>query len=127
MHRPVLPSFAFRVDDTDSSVVIAGDTVPCAGLDELCTEADVLVHTVVRRDLIEQIGLPRLVDVLDYHSSVADAAQTASRNGVGTLVLNHLVPAPAPGSEQEWIDQAAAHFNGNVLMATDLLTLDVSG
>jgi ribonuclease Z len=126
-HRPVLPSIAFRIDDGNSSVVIAGDTVPCNGLDELCSEADVLVHTVVRRDLIEQIGLPRLMDVLDYHSSVADVAQTASRNGVRTLVLNHLVQAPAPGSEQEWIDQAAAHFKGSVRVAMDLLTLDVSG
>ena len=125
-HRRVVPTVAFRIDDGIRSVVIAGDTVPCAGLDELSSEADVLVHTVVRRDLIEQIGLPRLMDVLDYHSSVADAGKTAARNGVRTLVLSHLVPAPAPGTEQEWIDQAAAYFEGDVLMATDLLTLDVT-
>jgi ribonuclease Z len=106
-------------------VVISGDTVPCAGLDELCREADMLVHTVVRRDLIEAFGLPRLLDVLDYHSSVPDAAQTAARNGVGRLVLTHLVPAPAPGSEAEWLGQAAEHFGGEVVMASDLLTLDL--
>jgi ribonuclease Z len=106
-------------------VVIAGDTVPCAGLDELCAGADVLVHTTVRRDLIEQVGLPRLNDVLDYHSSVADVARTAARNGVRSLILTHLVPTPEPGSEQEWIDQAKAHFDGEVVLATDLLTLDV--
>jgi ribonuclease Z len=125
-HAPVRPTVGYRVDDGSSSVVIAGDTVPCAGLDELCSGADMLVHTVVRRDLIEMIGLPRLTDVLDYHSSVPDAAQTAARNGVGTLVLTHLVPAPAPGAEQEWIDQAAAHFSGRVVVASDLLTLDVA-
>jgi ribonuclease Z len=106
--------------------VIAGDTVPCAGLDELCAGVDVLVHTVVRRDLIEAIGVRRLSDVLDYHSSVADAAQTAARNGVHTLVLTHLVPAPAHGTEQEWLDQASPHFEGNTVLATDLLTLDVT-
>jgi ribonuclease Z len=126
-HTPVRPTVGFRVDDGDRSVVIAGDTVPCAGLDELCVGADVLVQTVVRRDLIEQIGLPRLTDVLDYHSSVPDAAQTAARSGVHTLVLTHLVPAPAPGTEQEWLDQATAHFTGRVVLATDLLTLDVTG
>jgi ribonuclease Z len=125
-HAPVRPTVGYRVDDGSSSVVIAGDTVPCAGLDQLCSGADLLVHTVVRRDLIEMIGLPRLTDVLDYHSSVPDAAQTAERNGVGTLVLTHLVPAPAPGAEQEWIDQAAAHFGGRIVVASDLLTLEVS-
>jgi ribonuclease Z len=125
-HAPVRPTVGFRIDEGERSVVIAGDTVPCAGLDELCAGADVLVHTVVRRDLIELVALPRLTDVLDYHSSVPDAAQSAARNGVHTLVLTHLVPAPAPGTEQEWLDQASAHFKGKVMLATDLLTLDVT-
>jgi ribonuclease Z len=125
-HAPVRPTVGYRIDDGDRSVVIAGDTVPCPGLDELCVDADVLVHTVVRRDLIELIGLPRLQDVLDYHSSVPDAAQTAARGGVRTLVLTHLVPAPAPGAEQEWIDQAAPHFQGQVIVAADLTTVEVT-
>jgi ribonuclease Z len=124
-HAPVRPTVGYRVDDGAHSVVIAGDTVPCAGLDTLSAGADVLVHTVVRRDLIEAFGLPRLMDVLDYHSSVPDAAQTASRNGVGTLLLTHLVPAPAPGTEPEWLAQAQAHFDGPVVLATDLLTMDL--
>jgi ribonuclease Z len=77
-HAPVPPTVAFRIDDGSESVVIAGDTVPCPGLDELCSGADVLVHTVVRRDLIEGIGLPRLTDVLDYHSSVPGSPAFAS-------------------------------------------------
>jgi ribonuclease Z len=125
-HSPVRPTVGYRIEEGERSVVIAGDTVPCAGLDGLCAGADVLVHTVVRRDLIEMVGLPRLTDVLDYHSSVADAAQTAARNDVHTLLLTHLVPAPAPGTEQEWIDQAAEHFSGEVILATDLLNVDVT-
>ena len=125
-HAPVRPTVGYRIDEGERSVVIAGDTVPCAGLDELCGATDVLVHTVVRRDLIEHFGLPRLTDVLDYHSSVPDAARTTQRGAVRTLVLTHLVPAPVVGLEQEWIDQATAHFNGEVVLATDLLTLDVT-
>jgi ribonuclease Z len=124
-HAPVRPTVGFRIDEGGRSVVIAGDTVPCSGLDELCGGADVLVHTVIRRDLIEQFGLPRLTDVLDYHSSVPDAAQTAARNGVHTLVLTHLVPSPAPGTEHEWVEQAAAHFDGQVIVAADLTTVEM--
>jgi ribonuclease Z len=126
-HAPVRPTVGYRVEEDDRSVVIAGDTVPCPGLDELCLGADVLVHTVVRRDVIEQIGLPRLLDVLDYHSSVEDAARTAARNRVGTLVLNHLVPAPAPGAEGEWVERAASHFDGEIVVASDLATVAVGG
>jgi ribonuclease Z len=124
-HAPVRPTVGFRVEEDGRSVVIAGDTVPCQGLDELCAGADMLVHTVTRPDLIRAIGLPRFVDVLDYHSSVEDAAKTAARGGVGTLVLTHLVPAPEPGTEDEWVAMAAAHFDGTVVVAHDLLSLDV--
>ena len=106
-------------------MVLAGDTVPCAGLDELCAGADVLVHTVVRRDLIEAIGVPRLLDVLDYHSAVQDAARTAARAGVGTLVLTHLVPPPPPGTEGEWRAQAEECYDGEVLVAADLTRVAV--
>jgi len=40
-------------------------------------------------------------------------------------VLTHLVPAPAPGTEQEWLDQAAAEFDGEVVLATDLAIIDI--
>jgi ribonuclease Z len=124
-HAPVRPTVGYRVDDDGRSVVLAGDTVPCPGLDDLCRDADVLVHTVVRPDLIAPLGLPRLTDVLDYHSSVQDAAGTADRNGVGTLVLSHLVPAPGPDNEDEWVALASEIFRGSVVVASDLLTLDV--
>jgi len=124
-HAPVRPTVGFRVEDGARSVVIAGDTVPCDGLDELCAGADMLVHTVARPDLIRALGLPRFLDVLDYHSSVEDAARTAARNGVGTLVLTHLIPAPEPGTEPEWTTEARGHFDGTVIVAHDLLTLDV--
>lgn len=124
-HAPVRPTVGYRIEDGGRSVVLAGDTVPCAGLDELCRDADVLVHTVVRRDIIEALGVPRLNDILDYHSDIEGAAQTAQRNGVRTLVLTHLVPAPAPGTEHEWIDRARAHFDGEVVLSSDLTVVDV--
>lgn len=124
-HAPVRPTIGYRVDQGEHSVVIAGDTVPCAGLDTLCHDADMLIHTVVRQDLIESIGLPRLSDVLDYHSSVEDAATTVARGGVRTLVLTHLVPPPAPGTEKQWLELASNHFDGEVVLATDLATLDL--
>lgn len=124
-HAPVRPTLGYRVDDGGASVVIAGDTVPCSGLDELCAGADVLVHTVIRRDLLEPLNIPRLNDVFDYHSTVEDAARTASRGGVGTLVLTHLVPAPRPEAEHEWSERAQAHFDGEIVVARDLTSVEV--
>jgi ribonuclease Z len=122
-HRPVEPSIAFRIEHEGRAVVLAGDTVPCAGLDRLCAGAEALVHTVIRADLVAAVGLPRLHDILDYHSSVEQAAQTAERAGVGTLVLTHYVPALVPGSEDAWRAVAAAHFSGRIELGDDLHTV----
>ena len=124
-HKPVHPSTGFRFDHGGASVVVAGDTVPCAGLDRLCGGAGALVHTAIRKDIISAIGIQRLVDTLDYHSSVEEAAQTASRNGVGTLVLTHYVPAFPPGGGEDWRALAATHFSGRIELGDDLLRVDV--
>jgi len=124
-HRPVEPTIAFRITHDHSSAVLAGDTVPCQTLDELASGADALVHTVIRKDLVEQMPAQRIRDILDYHSSVEQAAATAARAGVGTLVLTHYVPPLLPGQEDQWRAQASAVFDGRVELGDDLLQVSV--
>jgi ribonuclease Z len=119
-HRPVAPSLAYRVEHDGRRVVVAGDTVPCEGLDALCEGADVYCQTVLRDDLVRRVPFARFVDTIDYHSTVAQAAQTAARSGVRTLVLTHQIPTPLPGSADEWIGIAREHFDGEIVFAEDL-------
>ena len=124
-HRPVEPTIAFRIEHGGASVVLAGDTVPCSSLDELARGANALVHTVIRKDLVEQMPAQRIRDILDYHSSVEQAAATAARAGVGTLVLTHYVPPLIPGQEDQWRALAAGEFDGRVELGNDLLRVSV--
>jgi len=128
-HRPVAPTVGYRVEHEGRVLVLAGDTVPCDGLDRLLEGAHTYVQTVVRDDIIRQFPMQRFVDVCDYHSSVVQAAQTARRAGVERLVLTHMVPAPPPQSvgpgADEWIAMAAEHFDGEVLAPDDLGGIDV--
>jgi ribonuclease Z len=120
LHMPVKDTVGFRVEHDGKAVVIGGDSVPCDGLDELCAGADVYVQTVLRRPIIEQIPAQRLREILNYHSSTEDAAQTAARGGVRTLVYTHMMPGPVPGTEQDWINDAKPHFDGEVILGEDL-------
>ncbi len=126
-HRPVEPSLAYRFERDGQAIVVAGDTVPCPGLDAICAGADAYIQTVLRPDLVRLVPVQRFVDTIDYHSSVEQAAQTAARCGVGTLVLTHQVPTPAPGSADEWISIARAHFAGKVVFGDDLTEIAVDG
>ena len=125
-HKPVHPTVGYRIEAEGSSIVLAGDTVPCEGLDELCSGADVYVQTVIRDDLIKQLPVKRLLDVLNYHSTVEDAARTATKAGVKTLVLNHCVPAPATQEDiDQWIQMASEHFDGEIILPSDLETINL--
>ncbi|MGZ4511262.1 MAG: ribonuclease Z, partial [Mycobacterium sp.] len=126
-HRPVAPTIGFRIDYGTASVVLAGDTVPCAGLDELAAGAGALVHTVIRKDIVGNIPQQRLQDICDYHSSVEEAAATAARAGVGTLVMTHYVPALVPGQEEQWRALAASEFGGRIELGDDLHHVEVDG
>jgi ribonuclease Z len=124
-HRPVAPTIGFRIEFGGASVVLAGDTVPCASLDELSAGADALVHTVIRKDILAHVPQQRIKDVCDYHSSVQEATATAARAGVGTLVMTHYVPAIAPGQEEQWRALAAAEFGGRIELGDDLHRVEV--
>lgn len=131
-HRPVDPTIAFRFDYQESSVVVAGDTVPCTDLDQLCNGAKALVHTAIRKDIIETLPLQRAKDILNYHSSVEEAAETAQRAGMEMLILTHYVPGIPPAENefhelvvQQWRDRAAENFSGKVEIGDDLLKISL--
>ncbi len=129
-HRPVDPSIGYRIEHDGKVAALAGDTIPCPGLDDLCQNADVYVQTVIRDDQVKQLAslLPnsqRFLDILDYHSTVSQAGQTAARNNVRTLMLTHCVPAVQPGQEDDWIGAAREHFSGNIVLGPDLTFAEV--
>jgi ribonuclease Z len=128
-HRPVAPTIGFRFSHDNAVAALAGDTIPCDGLYEMCRDADFYVQTVLREDLVRTFAplVPtgeRFLDILDYHSTVQQAAQTATKCNVKTLVLTHFVPAIQPGQEDEWRAMAAEHFSGEIIVGPDLTSVE---
>ncbi len=121
-HKPVHPTIGFRIEYDGAAVAIVGDTLPCEGVDRLCADTSIYVQTVIREAAVRSVPSARLQDILDYHSTNVQAGATAARNRVGTLVLTHMVPAPPLGAAQVWIDEAAAEFDGTIVVGADLDT-----
>ena len=124
-HAPVHPTIGFRFEHDGSVAALVGDTLPCEGVDQLAADADVYVQTVLRRDIVEQLPGEMAQDILEYHSSVDDAARTAARVGARRLAMTHMVPAPEPEQYPEWISRAAQHFDGEIVIGDDLTTITV--
>ena len=119
-HSPVRPTLGYRLTHGRAVSAIAGDTVPCAGLDAICAGAGAYVQTVIREDLVRMMPSRRLQDILDYHSTVRQAAETAQKAGVRTLVMTHYVPPLLPGQEDVWRGMATEHFSGEIVLGDDL-------
>lgn len=129
-HPPVVPAFAFRFDGPDRSIVISGDTTFSDDLIRLAEGADVLVHEALYVPAVDRLvarvgSAVRLREhLIASHTAVEDCGRVAAAAGVGTLVLSHLVPADDPSvTDQMWLDAAAAHFEGHIVVGKDLMEI----
>ena len=129
-HPPITPSFAYRFDATDRSIVISGDTTPSDNLVKIARGADVLVHSVLYVPALDRLvaRVPNATalraSIMANQTSAEDAGRVAQAAGVRTLVLSHFVPADDPEvTDQMWIDAARTHFHGSVIVGKDLLEI----
>jgi ribonuclease BN (tRNA processing enzyme) len=129
-HPPVVPSFGYRFDAADRSIVISGDTKPSENLIELARGADVLVHEALYPAGVDRLvaGVPNALSlqqsILSHHTTAEDAGRVAKAAGVKTLVLSHFVPPDdATITDRMWIDAARKHFDGKIIVGKDLLEI----
>ncbi|MFN3970405.1 MAG: MBL fold metallo-hydrolase [Gemmobacter sp.] len=124
-HPPLEQCFALRFD-ARVSVTFSGDTAYFPPLAEFAAGSALLVHEAMLPEGIEAvIAKTGLGDKLRRHlnashSTVEEAARIARAAGVGRLVLNHLIPVDDPAfGEGDWLDRAAAEWDGPVTVGRD--------
>jgi ribonuclease BN (tRNA processing enzyme) len=128
-HASVFPSFAFRFDTNDGSVVFSGDTGPNENLIRMAQGADVLVHEVIDPAYIH-LMFPEPSDMAQAvihhletsHTPIPQVGGVAEAAGVKTLVLNHIVPGNAPIAH---LQQAGQGFSGSLVIGQDLMQIGV--
>ncbi|MEN3314925.1 MAG: hypothetical protein V7605_1159 [Acidimicrobiaceae bacterium] len=131
-HAPVFPAFAFRFDTDSGSIVISGDTAPCANLTTLATGADILVHEVfddsadvewTPGDVHRHRELRQREHLVNSHTPVSAIAKVAAEAGVGRLVLTHFVPGEDVLPDEHWLQRIGPDFDGEVVVGRDLAEL----
>tara|TARA_Y100000996_G_C22543979_1_gene651085 strand:+ start:291 stop:1349 length:1059 start_codon:yes stop_codon:yes gene_type:complete len=104
-HSPIDPSYAFKVEYKDRSMVISGDTVALDVMVEYSKGVDVLLHDALAKPLIQtmekvadesdnKVLSKVLFDIQDYHATTVEVAEIAKKANVNLLVYYHLIPAP---------------------------------
>lgn len=122
-HRPVKDAFGYRFDSGGHSIVISGDTRPTENLIRYAKGADVLVLEAYLPEHFDRVDTPAVAAKLkSYHTSAEEAGEIATRAGVRTLVLTHLIPANA---EETFRERAGRKFKGEIVVGKDLLRIAV--
>jgi ribonuclease BN (tRNA processing enzyme) len=128
-HPPVTPSFAYRFDTPDRSIVFSGDTNVSENVIRLAQGADVLVHEVMYAPAIERLlaGDPDASRLREHliasHSTPDDVGRVAAQANVKTLVLSHFVPGDAELPDDAWTAGARQHFKGRIIVGSDLMEI----
>ena len=107
--------------ETGRSVVYCTDTIYCETAVALAADADVLIHEATFAGPDEQLARVSL------HSTATMAARVAAEARVKQLILTHISPRYAPGSDLDTNDllrEASAIFP-NTILAHDFLRIDV--
>ena len=116
-HAPVEPAVGYRFKYKERSLLITGDTIEMDNIREFAKGVDLLVHEALAPNLVMQMNAAAkkngnkvlekvTIDILDYHASPMQAAQTAKDANVGHLLYYHIVPPMVlPG-------QASLYLNG---------------
>ncbi len=130
-HHPVEPAVGYRFDYKGRAACISGDTAKSANLERVCKGVDVLVHDALASHMVakmtaalEATGQSNTAqitrDILDYHATPAEAAESAKAAGASMLVLSHLVP-PLPSSffYPAFLDDAPDKFDGPIIVGED--------
>jgi len=128
-HPPVFPSYAYRFDTDDGSIVLSGDTAPCANLIALARGADVLVHEVFADDIPARAreegegweARQREHHLRTAHTPLSEVGGVAAEAGVRRLVLTHFIPGDDALADEHWTRGVAGGFAGEVIVGRDLL------
>lgn len=127
-HAPVFPAFAYRFDTDAGSIVLSGDTAPCANLVELARGADVLVHEVFddsadADDADDWEAHRRHHHMVTSHTPLTEVGLVAAEAGVRRLVLTHFIPGDDTLPDEHWVKGVGGGFDGEVVAGRDLLEL----
>lgn len=102
-HRPVAPAVGYRFSYKGRSLLITGDTIKSANIIEFAKGVDLLVHEALAPNIVKMMNkaateagntiIAKIThDILDYHASPVEAAETAKAANVGHLLYYHIVP-----------------------------------
>jgi ribonuclease BN (tRNA processing enzyme) len=118
VHR--VPTVAVRVSHGGKTLAFSADSVPCESLVACAGDADLFICDGF---VAESDGAPMIALAHDLmHPTAREAAEIATRAGVGVLALVHLLRLSDPG---RILEEASGIFRGPCTVPDDCQTYEL--
>jgi len=120
LHQPgQIEPYAFRLETDEGTLVYSGDTGPCEAIEELAQGADMLIHMCYFIS-----GSFLKPDQKLTSSGHLEAARTAAKAGVKTLIATHFTPQlDALGVKEKCLGEMREVFDGRIIWGKDLMEI----
>ena len=131
-HPPITDNFAYKFETPDGTVVFSSDTSYNPKLAEFARGADVLIHEALYEPAVDRLvlktknGATLKKHLMESHTMTDDVGRVAAAAGVKVLVLSHFVPGDDPlVTDDNWTEGVKKHFTGKIIVAKDLMELNL--
>lgn len=139
----ILHCFGFRIEAAGKVIAFSGDTKPCASMERLAQDADLLIHECTFPE--EALEFRRRTNIGTYaHTSPTELGRLAARAGVKSVVATHFghfdttspvvkhylakhmpIDLVGPAFMESVVRDVRKHYSGPLAMAHDLMRIDL--
>ncbi|MBN1104006.1 MAG: MBL fold metallo-hydrolase [Deltaproteobacteria bacterium] len=122
-HRPIQPSYGYRIDYRGRSVVLSGDTRFCENLIRHAKGADLLVHNVGAARPEDLQVSERYRRIMALHSHPEETGEVFARVNPGLAVYTHMVLFKV--GREEIIERTRKTYAGPLVIGEDLMAFEI--
>ncbi|MBT3382711.1 MAG: MBL fold metallo-hydrolase [Prolixibacteraceae bacterium] len=115
-------AYGFRFTTPDKTIVISGDTRPCANIQKYSEGADILIHEVysysgwnIKNEFWKKYHAAN-------HTSTYELGELAAKTNPGKIVLYHLLFWGA--SQEDLLKEISEKYDGEVIVGRDLMVIE---
>jgi ribonuclease BN (tRNA processing enzyme) len=122
-HGDVPQSFGYRIETSDRTIVISGDTAPAQSLIDNCNGCDVLIHEAYSMMTYNAVSPGYQEYRRKHHTSSREVAEIAKKTRPGLLILYHRANPGGvgqPNPEQVLLEEVRQLYGGRVVIGHDL-------
>ena len=123
-HEPFVHAFGFKIYNSKYCIVISGDTTYSDTVIEKSKGCDLLIHEIAHASEQTLKKYPKAGGVISYHTNAVEVSNIINKARPRLTILNHVLSLDG-SSDDEILNMIKQNTNLDVLVAKDLMTIDV--